>query len=57
MIIYHQSNVAAFAGNYTFYWMGQPLLQSRISVTTAAPAFKSAWAFRVNNLIGGGVDV
>ena len=38
MIIHHQSNVAAFAGNHVYYWIGQPLFQSRISATTAPPA-------------------
>lgn len=35
MIIHHQNNVAAFAGNHVWYWVGQPLFQWRISVTTA----------------------
>ena len=36
MIIYHQSNVAGFAGAHTFWWPGQQLLQpERITVTTA----------------------
>lgn len=37
MIIYHQSNVAAFAGNHTTYWPLNPIGLSRISVTSAAP--------------------
>ena len=38
MIIYHQRNIAAFAGNHIVYWIGQPLRirQHRISVTSAA---------------------
>lgn len=38
MIIYHQENVAAFAGNHTWYFQFQPILQSRISATSAVPA-------------------
>lgn len=38
MIVYHQDNVAAFAGAHTHYWQFQPILQSRISATTAAAA-------------------
>lgn len=38
MIIYHQNNVAAFAGNHVYYWVGQPIIQAyRISATSAAP--------------------
>ena len=36
MIIYHQNNVAAFAGNHVVYWVGQPLLGYRISDTSSA---------------------
>lgn len=36
MIVYHQNNVAAFAGGHTNYWPGQ--LQQRVSITTAAPS-------------------
>ena len=36
MIIYHQDNVAAFAGAHTWYWLLNPLLFQRISVTSAA---------------------
>lgn len=38
MIIYHQENVAAFAGQQVWYWQFQAVLQSRISATTAAAA-------------------
>lgn len=39
MIVYHQDNIAAFAGNHTFYWIGQPIIQSgRITLTSAAAA-------------------
>jgi hypothetical protein len=38
MIIYHQSNIAAFAGNHVFYWIGQPFLHPRITITSAAAA-------------------
>lgn len=38
MIIHHQTNVAAFAGNHVVYWIGQPLFQYRVSITTAAAA-------------------
>ncbi len=38
MIIYHQNNVAAFAGNHVWYWPLQPLGQlfHRVGVTPAA---------------------
>jgi len=36
MIIYHHDNIAAFSGNHTFYWIFQAILQSRISITSAA---------------------
>jgi hypothetical protein len=36
MIIHHQNNVAAFAGNHVVYWVGQPLFQWRISITSGA---------------------
>lgn len=51
MIIYHQNNVAAFAGNYTWYWQFQPIIYSRISVTSAAAAFEAVWAHRANILL------
>ncbi len=35
MIIQHQNNVAAFAGNHVVYWVGQPLFQWRISAAVA----------------------
>jgi len=38
MIIYHQDNVAGFAGAHTYYWVGQPMFGGRVSVTTAAPS-------------------
>ena len=38
MIIYHHSNIAAFAGNHRYWWVGQPLFGFRISITSAAPA-------------------
>ncbi len=38
MIVYHQDNVAAFAGAHTHYFQFQPILQSRISATSAAAA-------------------
>lgn len=36
MIIIHQDNVAAFAGAHIWYWPLNPLLNRKISVTTAA---------------------
>lgn len=36
MIIYHQNNIAAFAGNHIFYFQFQHLLHSRISITAGA---------------------
>ena len=44
MIIYHQENISAFAGNHIYYWIGQPLFAQQISVTSAAPTFKIIWA-------------
>jgi len=38
MIIYHHDNVTAFSGNHTFYWQFQPIIQSRISATSAGPS-------------------
>ena len=38
MIIYHQRNVATFKGGHTFYWPLQPIIQQRISATSAAAA-------------------
>ena len=38
MIIYHQNNVAAFAGRHVWYWPLQALLHPRVSVTSAAAA-------------------
>jgi len=38
VIVYHQRNVAAFAGNTVWYWPTQPLLGWQISKTTAAAA-------------------
>ena len=38
MIIYHKSNIAAFAGAHKSLWLGQQFLQKLIAVTTAAPA-------------------
>lgn len=35
MIIYHQDNVSAFAGNHTYYWPTQPLFFQRVSATSA----------------------
>ena len=35
MIIYHQNNVAAFAGNHVVYWVGQPLLRYQINNTSS----------------------
>lgn len=37
MIIYHQNNIAAFAGNHVIYWLFQPL-SFRISKTSAGAA-------------------
>jgi hypothetical protein len=34
MIIEHQDNITAFAGNHTWYWLNVP--QSRIGVTPVA---------------------
>ena len=36
MIIYHQNNLAAFAGNIKGMWQFQPFMTHRISVTSAA---------------------
>jgi hypothetical protein len=36
MMIRHHSNVAAFAGNYVWYWPTQPLTSFRVAVTPAA---------------------
>jgi len=36
MIIYHQSNLGALAGNHAWYWAGQFLLRPRIAIVTAA---------------------
>lgn len=36
MIVYHHNNIFAFSGAHTFYWIFQHILQSRISVTSAA---------------------
>jgi len=38
MIIYHQDNVAAFAGAHTYYWLPRQLILGRVSVTSAAVA-------------------
>lgn len=38
MIIHHHDNVAAFSGNHTFYLQFQPIIQSRISATSAGPS-------------------
>jgi hypothetical protein len=38
MIVFHQNNVAAFAGNHVVIWLGQPILRQRVSVTSAAAA-------------------
>lgn len=35
MIIHHQNNLSAFAGNHVVYWVGQPMLQYRIAKTSA----------------------
>ena len=37
MIIWHQSNVAAFAGNHTYWFLPQQIITARVSKTTAAP--------------------
>lgn len=37
MIILHQTNVGAFAGNHVFYWPTQPLMAGQISITSAPP--------------------
>lgn len=36
MVVYHQRNVAAFAGNLVWYWAGQPFLHQQVSITSAA---------------------
>jgi len=36
MIIYHQTNIAAFKGNHVIYWIGS--IRRRISVTSAVAA-------------------
>ena len=38
MIIYHQNNIAAFAGNHVFYSPLQSFLLQRVSITSAAAA-------------------
>ncbi len=38
MIIFHQDNVAAFAGNHTRYGVGQALQQQRISISLVGKA-------------------
>jgi hypothetical protein len=38
MIIYHHDNIAAFSGGHTFYWLFQAIMQSRVTITSAAPA-------------------
>ncbi len=58
MIIHHQDNVAAFAGNHTIYWITQPLLFQRVSATTAAPVdqliaqARSAFRFVFSRVFG-----
>ena len=32
MIIYHQNNVAGFAGNHVMYWPTQPLVQQHVRI-------------------------
>jgi len=32
MIIYHQSNVAAFANNHIWYWSLNPIIQQHIRI-------------------------
>ena len=38
MIIYHQNNISAFAGNHAVYWPFQPIIKTRISSTSAGPS-------------------
>lgn len=38
MIIYHKKHVAAFVGNHTVIWLGQPVLSQVITISTAAAA-------------------
>ena len=56
MIIYHQNNVAAFAGNMTYLWVGQPLFTQLISVTSAGPTFNVVWAAQSTIVINTGVQ-
>ena len=37
MIVFQQTNIAAFAGNHRIYWGLQPVTQFRISATSAGP--------------------
>ncbi len=46
MIVYHQSNLAAFAGNHVYYGLEQTFVKLMISVTTAA-APPSGWGPRI----------
>lgn len=38
MIIYHQRNLAAFAGNHVYYWLPNQIVEARHSITSAAAA-------------------
>ena len=51
MIIYHQNNRGAFARNRVWYWMTQPLLHPRISVTSAAAPAPSVHLLRRPGLL------
>jgi len=37
VIVYHQNNVAAFAGNHVFYFLPNQIIAARMSITSAAP--------------------
>ena len=36
MIIRHQTNISAFAGNHVYYWLPQQLLGQAISINSGA---------------------
>ena len=38
MIIYHQNNIAAFAGNHIWYWPLNPLIQRHIRIAISPTA-------------------
>ena len=58
MIIDHQTNLAAFAGNHSFYWFGQQLITDLVSKTSApvTPTFKPAFAMDATVVIQPGMQ-